>query len=162
MAQYGPALIDTIIVYVQLKDRKNAEEAMEAAVVDGTMLKSHPKLSQIREYMDMLDEAHALRQEGQNVDDPKALGKLSRHGQPAHPPKAMRSNKTPPGSVNMPDLAVDVEKVRGGDAIPSDQSRGMSREEALKTAKAKYNEMNEEDYHILESKKIKKQRSEPR
>jgi len=114
---YGPALIDTIGAYITLKDRPKVEDAMERAVASGKMLKTHPRLQQLREYMDKQDDIQERRQQGDNVRDLSSVTNLRRYGQPPIPPKAMRSNKHEASTPS-----VNKEKATGN--APQGQQRG--------------------------------------
>lgn len=134
---YGPALIDTISAHIATKDRKSTEEAIEAAVASGVMLKSHPKLRQIREYLDTLDDLQEQRQQGKNVRDPASANKFARRGQPRTPPKSMRSSKPQ-------DDATPTVTNRG--RVQAGQQRGMDRDQAEKFAKDKMGKIGEKEY----------------
>ena len=145
-ANYGPALIDTAVAHITLKDREKVEEAMDVAVEGGAMLKSHPRLSQLREFLDALDENEEKRRAGEEVEDSRSPVKLTRRGQPSAPPKNRRVNKAAPALDGSP---AGVAGTGASDKRPAGlhgQKRGMSREEALETGKDKFDSVREEGY----------------
>jgi len=136
---YGPALIDTIGAYITLKDRTKAEDAMENAVTSGKMLKTHPRLRYLREYMDTQDDIQERRQQGDHVRDQASVTNLRRFGQPPVPPKAMRNNKQETSAPS-----VNKEKASGN--APRGQQRGMSRDQAETEAKVRMSKMTKEQF----------------
>lgn len=148
---YGPALIDTVLAYISMKEREKAEKAMDLCVESGAMLKSHPRLSQIREYLDIIDENNAKRKEGLDVEDPKSVSTVSRRGQPQPPPQTMRKSKV--DDISQPEGKADK---RTGRSIPIDQKRGMSKSEAFSAAVEKFDGVSEEDYNVSGSQNAQK------
>eukprot|EP00605_Chrysophyceae_sp_TOSAG23-4_P001059 GSChrysophyteH1.ASY1.ANO1.1164.1 assembled CDS len=148
---YGPALIDTVLAYISMKEREKAEKAMDLCVESGAMLKSHPRLSQIREYLDIIDENNAKRKEGLDVEDPKSVSTVSRRGQPQPPPQTMRKSKA--DDISQPEGKTDK---RTGRSIPIDQKRGMSKSEAFSAAVEKFDGVSEEDYNVSGSQNAQK------
>ena len=136
---YGPALLDTAVAHSILKDRKNADKAIEEAINSGIMLKTHPKLRQLVEYMDKEEDAQELRQQGKHAQDPSSVSKLRRHGQPPNPPKSMRPSKQDDG------VPTNSKTFKTGKA-PKGQPRGMSREQAENLARERMSLMNEEEF----------------
>jgi len=135
---YGPALIDTAAAHITLKDRTKAEEAIEEAIVSGKMLKTHPKLRQLKEYMDKQDDIQERRQQGDSVRDQSSMTKLRRHGQPPIPPKAMRTQEG--------ESAPSVNKAKPTGKAPQGQRRGMSRDQAQGEAQRMMGAMDKDQF----------------
>jgi tetratricopeptide (TPR) repeat protein len=171
---YGPALLDKILVYIFLKDKKNIEIAMDNAMIHGNILKSHPKLSQIREYWEAMEHVDEERKNGKlNMKEPRNPNLMPRRGAPPIPPKSMKQSIK--SNSNEQNTNVDIKGKRtsleedlndltkgfGHDHKNHDgenvhaQNRGMSKEEALLKAKDRFANMNEEEYNVF----LKKQQA---